>query len=153
MYAYSLSRGFILQWIKTNAETNSQNIRQSLGSPVEEWRVGLSEVGGGKSEAPHENLQSTNMGPWGLTETESPKSVPRLDLAPLHIYSRCAAWSSCRTVAVGSCFTTWAAWLSFSGRGRASSCWDWMFQSGLVPQVLIEGKGFLRLWLGCKMNK
>jgi hypothetical protein len=38
----------------------------------------------------------TNLGSWGLTETESPtKEHAGARSKPLHICSRCAAWSSC----------------------------------------------------------
>ena len=35
----------------------------------------------------------TNLGPWWLTELPK-KGMQGLDLDPLHICSRCAAWSS-----------------------------------------------------------
>jgi hypothetical protein len=51
---------------------------------------------GGRVCTPLEDQQSTNLDPWGLSETEpSPKEHARAGLRPWHICSRCAAQSLC----------------------------------------------------------
>ena len=63
-------KGFIQQLIEMDAKTRSQTLRWSFGSLVEEWGLGLRELE--ESRTPQEDLQSTNLCPWGLTETEPP---------------------------------------------------------------------------------
>lgn len=50
---------------------SQSNIRQSLGSLVEEWEEGLRELGRVVKHT-RRSTKTTNLGQWGLTEIESP---------------------------------------------------------------------------------
>ena len=79
------------------------NIRQSSGSLVEEWGLELSnpEV----ERMPQEDLQSQLTWVHGDSQrlNHQPNTMQALDLGPLYICSRCAAWPSC-----GSSANNWS---------------------------------------------
>jgi hypothetical protein len=73
------------------------NIRWSLGSLVEEWGIELSKSEGSRTP---QDLESTHLEPRGQGGGSQrlnyqPKSMQGVDLGPLHICSKYAAWSSC----------------------------------------------------------
>ena len=68
------------------------NRRQNLGSLMEELGIEVGKLEG--SRTPQETLESANLGPWGSWRLDyQPGSMQWLDLEPLHIGSKCAAWS------------------------------------------------------------
>jgi hypothetical protein len=78
--------------MEADAETN---IKQRLGSLLEEWEIELGKPGV-RSRTPQEDRQNqVTLGPWGLTD--KPGSMQGFDLGPLHICSKCAGWSSYRS--------------------------------------------------------
>jgi hypothetical protein len=58
------------------------NIRQSLGSLVEEWGMGIGLGKEGVKDTTRRPTESTNLGPWGFTTTEPPSNGPR---PPTHL--------------------------------------------------------------------
>jgi hypothetical protein len=80
-----------IEWKQMQRPT--ANIWQSSEHRVEEWGLGWSWMGQGHHRRP---TPSTNLGPWGLTETEPlTKELAWTGSRPLDISSRCAARSSC----------------------------------------------------------
>jgi hypothetical protein len=70
LYAKSLVNNL---WCQPNIEQKSEMLMEVLGG-------GLKALKGIRN--PQENLQSTNLDPWELTETEPPKSIHRLNQVP-----------------------------------------------------------------------
>lgn len=91
--------------------------------------------------------ESTNRGPYGSQKLKhQPKCMEGLNLGPLHICRKCAAWSSCgfpNTWSSGLSVTLLPAfeplshsWVALSGldeRGFSYFCCDLMGQGKLVP--------------------
>ena len=71
------------------------NISWSLGSLVEE--LGEELKNSERIGTPQEDQQCELTWSFGHSQrlNHQPKSIQRLDLGPLHICSRCTAWSSC----------------------------------------------------------
>ena len=84
----------ISKWKQMQIPTSKHQVKvwKSCGSVRD--RI---EQAGGVKDTTRSAIVSTNLSPWGLTETKPPqwKSTHRLDLGSLHICSRCAVWSSC----------------------------------------------------------
>ena len=87
----SLLRGFIQQWMKTDAETHSQiseSCELELESLVEEWEIELNKPEG--SRTPQDLQSQLTWANWGSQRLNQPtnqptKSMQKLDLGPLQI--------------------------------------------------------------------
>lgn len=81
--------------METASDTHSQTLDRAQGFL---WRSRGKDCGTQRGQEHHrKRTESANIDPQCLSETEPPtRSKHRLDLSPLHICSRCSAWSSCR---------------------------------------------------------
>ena len=79
--------------METDTETHRQH-HIVLGRLAEKGGIELSKLEGSRTQ--EDPTESTSMGPWGLTGLNyQPKSMQWLDVGPIHVCNRCAAWSSC----------------------------------------------------------
>jgi hypothetical protein len=109
----------------------------------EEWRA-LKEVG---------TLQeSIHLDPCGFQGLNyQPKNIHGLDLGPLHICSRCAAWSSCRSeqqergyaknISVGNDLAGWRYLPQRERMSLAMQRLDMQWSEGRLVSINLSGKG------------
>jgi hypothetical protein len=120
-------RGSTHQLTQTDADTHSQ-IGMELGDSY--GRIGRRVAGPkGDRNSTGRPTESTNLDPWGLSESEPPNKEHRLDLGlPAHMKQMCSLafmwvlnnWSrglSQKLLPVCGIYSIWAVLSSLSGRG------------------------------------
>ena len=112
-------------------------------------RVGDRINGAWGSKTPQEDLQSQLT--WTYRDSQiEPKNMQELDLGPLHICSRYAAWSSCGPLTIGGGLSltwwpaigylspSWTALSSLSGKGCPQSCCNLISQTHISENNSIQ---------------
>lgn len=118
--------GFIEHWMETDAQTHTDTFGDAWGVL---WNSRGQNSVGWREQGHHKKSYIVNeLTPWASPRlNDQPKRMHGLELGPLPINRRCAAWSSSGSTSLNS-----TAWLELSRIRQAQTYCNWQPQGGMV---------------------